>query len=422
MELPGAPPDAPASAPIRHPLRAALALFVALLLIVGLLSAGYKGRDRSAAEGTTVADIFRQTQSLRELTLLDPITPEYLTSDELAEAVRREAQETPVNGLPGELLLSALDIVPEGADLQRQLEDASAAAVIGFYDPETGRLVVESRGRQDLTPLSKVTLAHELTHAITDQHFDLSSVVAGDEPADEFLARLALVEGDATLVMQLWGAEHLSVGDGVSLGLEGGVGALEGAPSGPGLSPVISEVQTMPYLDGLSFVQALHDEGGWAAVNEAYANPPLTTEQVLHPDKYQSRELGEAVPPPEPAAEGTRVVSGDLGELFLRAWLSGGGGALIPGFGSGRDAAEGWDGAAYTVWVDTHGLNVAMDTRWDSQADAREFESAVIDWFGDHFGPVRRDGDRRVSGAHCLGLTRAGTSVAFELNESGCRR
>jgi hypothetical protein len=423
VEPPNPPPVAEASEPPRRPARTALALLISLALIGGLFAAGYVARDRAAPpEGTGLEDIFRQTQSLRELTLLDPLQPEYLSSEELAAAVRAESEANPVTGLPDAMLLRALEILDDSTDLQEALVDSAAAAVIGFYDPETGRLVIESRAGAELTPLSKVTLVHELTHGITDQHFDLDSVVTGDEPADEFAARLALVEGDATLAMTRWQTEHLSFGEIFSMGLEGGVGAFEGAPTAPGLSPVISEIQAMPYLDGMLFVEALYERGGWDAVNEAYANPPVTTEQVMHPERYLAGELGEDVRAPGPPSGATRVVSGDVGELFLRAWLSGGGGALIPGFGSGREAAEGWDGAAFTTWVDTQGLNVAMDTRWDTAEDAVEFEAAVLDWFGDHFGPVEVRGDRRVSGAHCLDVVRTGTTVTFELNESGCRR
>ncbi len=421
MEAPSPPPAAEATGRPSHRGRTVLALTVAVLVIAGLFLVGSKSRDRSAPEGTGLDDIFRQTALLRELPILDPIEPEYLSDAELAAAVREEAQKTESTGLPDETLLMALDILAEGTDLREELEESSAAAVIGFYDPATGRLVIESRAGADLTPLAKMTLVHELTHGITDQHFDLDAVVSGDEPSDELSARLGLVEGDATLMMQRWSAEHLSFGDQFSAALESIPDAVGATATGPGLSPVITEIQIAPYVDGLAFVQILYDEGGWDAVNDAYADPPVTTEQVLHPDKYLAGEIGEDLEPPPALSEGaTRVVSGQLGELFLRAWLSGGAGALLPGLGGGAEAVDGWDGAVYTAWADDHGLNVALASRWDTATDAGEFDAAVLGWFGDHFGPVRMEGDRRVAGTHCLDLDRAGMTVTLVLNEKGC--
>jgi hypothetical protein len=133
-------------------------------------------------------------------------------------------------------------------------------------------------------------------------------------------------------------------------------------------------MQLFPYQDGLTFVIALYDSGGWAAVDKAYESPPLSTEQVLHPERYREGDTPEKVPLPDLATEledDWREAESDvLGELGLRLAL-----AQYVGPAAAMTATEGWAGDRYALLQ--QGPNgpyvLVMRTYWDDQSEADEF-------------------------------------------------
>jgi len=140
----------------------------------------------------------------------------------------------------------------------------------------------------------------------------------------------------------------------------------------------------------LRFVQTLQRQGGFAAVDSAFRDPPQSTEQILHPEKYTAREAPVAVQLPELAAalgEGWRQTATDtLGELDLRI--------LIQQFGdrqTAERAAAGWGGDRYALLEDDAGrAAVAIKTTWDSAPDAQEFFRAYSDAVRKRYGPAAR--------------------------------
>lgn len=388
-----------------------LALAVGILLIAGLLALGTARREQRGPIDTSFTGLVAQTEDVRELPFRSDIRPEYLSDTEMAREIRRAVREEEIHtGLPHEAVLRATRMIPENAELEDILARASSASVLGFYDPETKRLAVESSVGRHLSPRGRMTMVHELTHAVTDQHFDLGALVTGEEPPDELSARVALVEGDASLAMTLWATDYLSISESVEAGFEGafsGVGAATSpVPTG------IAEVLASPYLDGLAFVRHLHEEGGWEAVDAAYRRPPTTTEQILHPEKYLAGELPQAVPPPRAPAGYRAGPEGTVGELFLRTLLAPGAGALALLPGTAFSPVEGWDGGAYRVGTSGRGEAVTFDLRWDSIRDANEFASALDVWFGRTFGDPVVVGETRQAGGRCL-VTRTDDDAVF---------
>src|SRR5262249_28278455 len=142
---------------------------------------------------------------------------------------------------------------------------------------------------------NKTVIAHELTHALADQHYDLDALqksVKHDD--DRSLALDALIEGDATLAMfgagmDDWKGDEITKMPAENVGfafnliarflpLMGGGKTLRGAP------PIISESMVFPYFRGMVFCLNRANDAGWSAIDELYKNPPLSTEQVLHPE------------------------------------------------------------------------------------------------------------------------------------------
>jgi hypothetical protein len=156
-----------------------------------------------------------------------------------------------------------------------------------------------------------------------------------------------------------------------------------------------------PYEKGLSFVLALFQEGGWSAVNAAYANPPLSTEQILHPERYPSDEPHVVSLPPlaDTLGMGWRLVDEDvLGEFGLQLHLG------VHVSASDDDAvdtaAEGWGGDRYAVYwrEDETAFVVVLRLIWDTPADADEFFDTYVQFATKRFeaDPSRQEGDARL--------------------------
>ena len=294
-------------------------------------------------------------------------------------------------------LLIALDLLPPGTSLRdlraRLLEDN----VAGFYDERPGRkkLFAVSEDRT-MTPSNQIVLAHELRHALQDQYIDVHLSVpesVGDFD-DRRVAFMALLEGDATMVMERFLMQRLGVPAStppVDLTAAGFA-----TPPLPGVPPVLRDHLIVPYLAGRAFVRALHERGGWPAVRKAWTEPPRSTEQVLHPEKYLAREDPRPVSGPAAPAGGRLIQEGVLGEALTRTLL-----------GEGSDsAAAGWGGDLYRVWDVGGRTLVVWRTEWDTAAEGREFHDSAVRRFTRSHGQARR-----VHGADLFG--RSGWNVGI---------
>jgi hypothetical protein len=146
------------------------------------------------------------------------------------------------------------------------------------------------------------------------------------------------------------------------------------------MPPILRESMLFPYIQGLTFVQGLQASGGWSAVNDAFEDPPASTEQILHPEKYTAAEAPIAVALPKDLAaslgSGWKVAFEDsFGEFQLAVWLRGN---TAIGAGGANDAAAGWGGDRIAVVEGPDGAwGVVLRTAWDSAADAAAFEAAA---------------------------------------------
>lgn len=282
--------------------------------------------------------------------------------------------------------LQAFDLLPADVDLRRLRARLLEENVAGFYDERPGRRKLYSVSEdRTLTPMNQIVLAHELRHALQDQYAELHTLLSEEisDFDDRRIAVLSLFEGDATLVMErfvklrlgLLGAEGaLDGGSGATNALAPGLADLPGAPA------VVRDQLVQPYIQGLTLARALFARGGGEALREAWSRPPESSEQVLHPQRYFSRETPRLVAPRIPKPRSGQVVSeGVLGELLLRTLL-----------GDGQEeAAAGWGGDGWRAW-DVGGKTVlAWRSEWDSPADAGEFHEALLRRFARLRGPAR---------------------------------
>jgi hypothetical protein len=343
------------------------------------LGAGITGGGTGEA-GTSVEEIAAQVEGLRELEFTGDVEPEFVSNEEMTSRVRELFLEdyTPEIADIEERLLTGLGAIPRGTDLRELRAGAIGQQVAGYYEPETGELVVRQAGAE-LSAIDRITLSHELDHALTDQALDIP---LPDDPEvgteDASLAALALVEGDATFVMQRYSA---------TLGVDEQLELLDPAviaEAEAGLSnfpPYLEQELIFPYEEGLSFVCDLYANGGWAAVNEAYDKPPVSTAQVMFPDRFRAGESphdpsSPGNDPPKGWRVGPRVQLGAANLLWL---FEAPGGDRSRALSDPRSAAGEWAGGVVEMW--TRGPDTALDVTLVDRPEGGSLCESVSKWY-----------------------------------------
>jgi len=331
--------------------------------------------------------VAREVAKIRGLPLKKPIPNDVVDKDDLRKrlvvmaAEDKTASETAAEGLA----LARWGMIPLATDYKALVLDLLTEQIAGYYDPETKKLTI-SKSAGDDAGWAEMVLAHEIDHGLQDQTFDLKKFE--DLPpteGDAAVARRALVEGDGIALMvevilarsgsaAPWSNPEVAASMVKMMSVPGNGDGLDKAPL------AVREGLIFPYQAGLSFVAALRRRQPWSAVDAAYAKPPKSTEQILHPERY----LAGDDPVPIEIKQLTSLkdftpahstVWGELGfTLFLRAH-----GIDAP---TAAQAGAGWGGdraITYAKGDDRRPQRAVGVSRseWDSEADALEaFEAA----------------------------------------------
>jgi len=311
------------------------------------------------------------------------ISPEelrqYVLDDFLADYTDEEARDDART-------LALFGLIDPDFDLFSLYLELYSEQIAGFYDDETKQMfVVQGAG---FLGLERITYAHEYVHALQDQQYDLQNGLGfSDEACEEDSERCAavqsLVEGDATLADEQWLLTYATEQDYQDL--------LDfydtfDSPIFDSAPQFLREDFLFPYEFGRAFVDHFFLDGGWAAVDAVYADPPLSTEQILHPEQYPGDrpvrlELPELV---DALGSGYRQIDQDvLGEWFTQLTLRE---HLSPE--QAEPAAEGWGGDYYiTLFHDQQQLGaLVLVTTWDTVVDAHEFYGTFRDYGDQRFG------------------------------------
>lgn len=365
--------------PSRCPLLAALvAAFVGTLVAHPVAA-----RETPSELAALVAEAAAESRRLRGLGDDKSIRVEALDKGAVERYVAERISEADARA--GYVLtaayLEALGALPPGTDLEAVVLGFARDQVAGYWDFQRQVLVVA-----DWIPaaMQRPTLVHEATHAYQDRAFGLARFMTPRPGVTEpFAAAQALFEGDATLVMfesmagaPLGGAEVLETVRGMKDKVRMLFRFMPGMADVP---DVLRESLLFPYLDGLGFVMTARAAGGWKAVDALYRSPPLSTEQVLHPEKLSAARADPPIEvsfPADPLAAGPgwRVLGTDIaGELTVRLVLQ----EWLPQDQAER-AAAGWGGDRYSVLRGPGGRTIVLwFSTWDSEPDAREAEAAI---------------------------------------------
>jgi hypothetical protein len=159
-----------------------------------------------------------------------------------------------------------------------------------------------------------------------------------------------------------------------------------------GVPPFIFNLQLWPYDAGMAFVQDLDDRGGTPLVDRALTTFPLSTEQIIHPERWpydtpQPVDVPDLGPALGAGWRDLDVMT--VGEAWLQLMLE-----LRLDTGDAERAAAGWDGGLYRAWTDGSRTAVVLRTLWDTPEDAQQFADAMGAWTGGSAFVAPPDGAR----------------------------
>jgi len=349
----------------------------------------------SAADGSSTSNlpaemknqmdtIQQQVISLRGLQPNTPVTRDVLSPSDLQNRVETEffKDYSAQDASDDVLLLSTLGLLPKDFDLVNLYKRIYSEQIAGYYDSETKEMYVVKGN--SFSGIERMTYAHEYTHTLQDQNYDLQNGLKLNDKnckveTEYCAAATALVEGDASFIEQKWMMTSSTKTD--KQDFQNFYGSYT-SPVFDSAPQYLQKDFLFPYKQGLEFVYSLNDRGGYTLVNSAFKNPPTTTEQILHPDKYPAEKAVEVDLPDFTgilSREWRLVKENTLGEwsTFLSLAYGQNGKTGLDEI-KARTGAAGWGGDRYAIFTRStdNAVVFILKSTWDTEEDAVEFFSA----------------------------------------------
>ena len=350
------------------------------LLCFVAVAAAAQTTDESRAVFNEIDRTLDDLAKISGLQLHKKVPCDLISKEKVNEFLKKKVKEvsTPAELRAEELTLKKFGLVPPDFDLARTTVDVLTEQAAAFYDYHAKKLYIT-----DWTASStrEAALAHELSHALADQTFNLDKFIRkAHESDDESLARMAVMEGQATWMMSEFLARRMgetlmhnpALAERMNRSSDGGSGefpVFEGSPL------YIRETLIFPYTSGMTFQQAVVDKDGKDGFSEVFRRAPVSTQQVLHPDKYFAgvKPVLPALPKPASTRGYKGLIGGTFGELDHRV--------LLEQF-TGKQTAEAisphWRGGQYELMENKKRGRVILlyASQWDDTGSARSFFQA----------------------------------------------
>ncbi len=397
--------------------RLSLVPVAALVLFLAGASLAPAQVDREAIE-----EVLEQVEGIRNLRADPGVPVDYLDQDQLRERMISDfEEENPEEEIrTASEIMVMLGFMEPDLDLYQLYIDLYTEQVAGFYDPEEDRMFLISED-QSMSAMDRYILAHELTHYLQDSNFDLMRPpfhdpddAAEETDDDASFAATCLVEGDAMITSEEWLTRFLDLSDMREMQQESGEFSTEVLDSAP---EYVRDALLFPYEEGLSFVRYIHGKGGYASVDRAFREPPASTEQIYHPQKYldgekpvpvELEDMAESLGQGWELAYDNVLGEFDVYELF-KPYLDD---------DEASEAAAGWGGNKYHYYRDGGGERLLVQAySWDSEGDAEEFIEAFAGYLEGRFGKELAKGEARgawttwSAGEYLLALKKDGMRV-----------
>jgi len=362
--------------------------------------------------------IASQLATISGLKLHHPVPCDLITKEKVNEFLKKRVKEatTPDEIRAEELTLKKFGFVPPDFNLESTTIDLLTEQAAAFYDYDKKKLfVTETSAPETQSPV----LAHELSHAIADQNFNLGKFIRqGRKSDDGATARLAIMEGQATWLMSEFLAKQL----GQSLkNTPALVKMMSALSDSSGQFPVFDSAplylrQTLifPYTKGMLFQQALVEHDGDAAFAEVFKKPPVSTQQILHPEKYFEgvKPVDPDLPDPKLPRTFKSLVGGSMGELDHEVLLE-----QYAGKAEADDLGPHWRGAAFELLEDKKAMRVVLlySAQWDTSETARRY-------FNDYRQVLAKKWKHlKIASETANAVTGEGDDGRFELRLDGVR-
>src|SRR5215475_9079543 len=247
--------------------------------------------EKVSAEFAAATDeVLQQMSQITGLKLRSPLKKTLRSREEIRAYVLRQMDEEKdaAERYSGARSAEAFGLLPKNFDFDNFMVALLTEQIAGLYDPKAHEFYIA-----DWIPLAdqRMVMAHELTHALEDQHFHLEQWVKAARPNDDAeLAREAVLEGSAMAAM----IDYLLLGTGRSLRDLPDInpamllGDMENTPNLAKAPQFLKDALIFPYLDGLTFSATVLKDDGWTGLPGVFKKPPVSTQQIMHPELYRA--------------------------------------------------------------------------------------------------------------------------------------
>jgi len=327
--------------------------------------------DKVSAEFAAATDeVLQQMSQITGLKLRTPLKKTLRSREEIRAYVLRQMDDdkNPRQRYADARAAEAFGLLPKGFDLDPFMVDLMTEQIAGLYDPKAQEFYIA-----DWIPMAdqKIVMSHELTHALEDQYFHIEEwSKAVHENGDATLARDAVLEGSATAAM----VDYMLRDTGYTLKNLPAVdpsnfmGDLAGSPKLKEAPPFIKDTLLFPYLSGLTFTAVALKNSGWSALPSLFSNPPLSTQQILHPALYKSGKAPKNVAVPsfekQLGPDWEKLEDDVLGEFGWREVLK-----QFIDAKSAAALAEPWEGDHYIVYEHKQSKKLVLAARLSLSSD-----------------------------------------------------
>jgi len=362
-----------------------------------------------------------QVIELRRLQPSGSVTRALLTRDQLRQKIETDFFEdySPEEAKEDSIVLSALGLLQTGFDMFTFYQDLFSEQIAGQYDHKNKEMdIVQGFG---FGGPERLTYSHEYTHALQDQNFDIEDGLnytneSCEEDSERCAAIQALLEGDASMLELDWFSNYATQQD--LIDIQDFYAEYE-SPIYDRAPDFLREDFIFPYIYGQTFVEYLYNLGGWEAINNAYSNVPVSTEQILHPELYPADQpVNVELPDLMPIlGEGWRELDrGVMGEWYTFLILAHGlNSDARLNESESKAASDGWGGDEYLVYYDDQNGTIVliMHTSWESVNDATQFYNAFQKHSTARFGAPSTLQNNRIGWTHEGGYTELSTQNQF---------
>lgn len=322
------------------------------------------GKANAADFAVAADEVLAQMSQITGLPLRTPLKKTLRSRQEIRAHIIQEMNDDKDSAerYAGARSAEAFGLLPKGFDLDSYMIDLLTEQIAGLYDPKAHEFYVA-----DWIPVDdqRMVMAHELTHALEDQHFQIEAWAKAARPNDDGeLARESVLEGSAMVAM----VEYLLQGSGRSLqdlpDIDPAmlIGDMADTPLLKKAPPFLKDALIFPYLDGLTFSAAILKPTGWEGLSRIFAKPPVSTQQIMHPALYTSGKVPATVslPSMEKAlgADWAKLEDNVMGEFGWKEVLK-----QFIGEPRAKPLSAAWEGDRYAVYEQKQTKRLLLITR-----------------------------------------------------------